>query len=96
MEFLVIAYDGTDPEAKTRRLRVREAHLNGVREMKESGTFINGGAILNDSGEMIGSTLYLDFPSREALDTWLASDPYVTGGVWVNIEVRPIRLAFRS
>ena len=96
MEFLVIAYDGTDPEAKARRLRVREAHLSGVRDMKEAGTFINGGAILNESGEMIGSTLYLDFPSRDALDEWLAGDPYVTGGVWVNIEVRPIRLAFRT
>ena len=41
MEFLILAYDGTDPEAKARRLRVREAHLSGVREMKEAGTFIN-------------------------------------------------------
>lgn len=96
MEFLVLAYDGSDSEAKARRLRVREAHLSGVREMKAAGTFINGGAILDDNGEMIGSTLYMDFPTREALDQWLASDPYVTGGVWVNIEVRPIRLALRT
>ena len=96
MEFLVIAYDGKDSDAKTRRLRVREAHLSGVREMKAAGTFINGGAILDDNGEMIGSTLYVDFPTRAALDQWLASDPYVTGGVWVNIEAWPIRLAFRT
>jgi uncharacterized protein YciI len=96
VEFLVLAYDGKDPEAKARRLRVREAHLSGVREMKAAGTFINGGALLDENGEMIGSTLYVDFPSRGALDQWLASDPYVTGGVWVDIEVRPIRLAFRS
>jgi uncharacterized protein YciI len=96
MEFLIIAHDGKDAEAKARRLRVRQAHLDGVQEMKKSGTFINGGAILDDNGEMIGSTLYVDFPTRAALDQWLASDPYVTGGVWVDIEVRPIRLAFRS
>ena len=96
MEFLVMAYDGKDPEAKGRRLRVRQAHLDGVQEMKKARTFINGGAILDDNGEMIGSTLYMDFPSRAALDEWLAIDPYVTGGVWVNIEVRLIRLAFRS
>lgn len=96
MEFLVIAYDGTDPEAKARRLRVREAHLSGIRALKEAGTFINGGAILDDNGEVIGSTLYMDFPSREALDKWVAGDPYVTGQVWVNIEARPIRLAFRA
>ena len=75
MEFLVMAYDGKDPDAKARRVRARQAHLDGVRGMKEVGTFINGGAILDDNGEMVGSTLYMDFPSRTALDQWLASDP---------------------
>jgi len=96
MEFLVIAYDGKDLEAKPRRLRARPAHLEGVRAMKQAGTFINGGAILDENGEMIGSTLYVDFASREALDRWLQSDPYVTGGVWIDIEVKPIRLALRD
>lgn len=96
MEFLVIAYDGKDPEAKQRRLRARPAHLEGVQAMKQAGTFINGGAILDDNGEMIGSTLYVDFASREDLERWLKSDPYVTEGVWVNIEVKPIRLALRQ
>jgi uncharacterized protein YciI len=96
MEFLVIAYDGKDAEAKQRRLRARPAHLEGVQAMKQAGTFINGGAILDDNGEMIGSTLYVDFASREELDRWLKSDPYVTGGVWVEIEVKPIRLALRG
>lgn len=96
MEFLVIAYDGRDPEAKQRRLRARPAHLESVQAMKQAGTFINGGAILDDEGEMIGSTLYVDFPSREELDRWLKNDPYVTGGVWVDIEVKPIRLALRG
>ena len=96
MEFLVIAYDGKDPEAKQRRRHTRPAHLEGVRAMKRDGTFINGGAILDDNGEMIGSTLYVDFASREELDRWLRSDPYVTGGVWIDIEVKPIRLALRE
>ena len=96
MEFLVIAYDGKDPEAKQRRLRARPAHLEGVQAMKRAGSFINGGAILDDNGEMIGSTLYVDFASREDLDRWLRRDPYVTGGVWVDIEVKPIRLALRE
>ena len=30
MEFLVLAYDGKDPEAPGRRLAAREAHLEGV------------------------------------------------------------------
>jgi uncharacterized protein YciI len=96
MEFLVIAYDGKDPEAKQRRLRARPAHLQNAQAMKRAGTFINGGAILDDNGEIIGSTLYVDFASRENLDRWLKSDPYVTEGVWVDIEVKPIRLALRE
>ena len=96
MEFLIIAYDGKDSEAKQRRLNARPAHLEGVQAMKQNGSFINGGAILDDNGEMIGSTLYVDFPSREELDHWLRNDPYVTGRVWVDIEVKPIRLALRG
>jgi hypothetical protein len=96
MEFLVVAYDGTDSEAKTRRLNAREAHLKGAGQLKEQGHFIQGGAILDQNGEMVGSTLYMDFPSRTELDEWLRSDPYVTGGVWVNVKVEPIRLVFRN
>jgi hypothetical protein len=96
MEFLVIAYDGKDAGAKERRLRARPAHLENVRKMQQAGSFINGGAILDDNGEMIGSTLYVEFASRAELAQWLNTDPYVTGGVWVEIEVKPIRLAFRE
>lgn len=93
MQFLVTAYDGTDPEAPTRRRAVREAHLAGARELTEKGHFLIGGALLNDSGEMIGSALVCEFPSRAELDAWLESDPYVTGDVWRTIEVVPFRAA---
>ena len=52
-----------------------------------------GGAILDDTGAMIGSATIVEFPDRAALDAWLARDPYVTGGVWQKIEVRPFRVA---
>jgi uncharacterized protein YciI len=92
VEFLVMAYDGKDSEAGERRLRARPAHLDNMAVLRAAGVFINGGAILDDHGTMIGSTLYMNFESRAALDQWLQSDPYVTGGVWVDIEVKPIRL----
>ena len=93
MQFLITAYDGEDPEAMNRRLAVREAHLAGMGLLKAAGHFIAGGAILDDDGNMIGSTLYVDFASREELDKWLNSDPYITGNVWQDISVQPIRLA---
>ena len=93
MQFLVIAYDGSDAAAPARRLAAREAHLAGARQRKAQGRTVAGGAILNDNGEMIGSAAIVEYPSRAELDAWLAPDPYVTGGVWVDIQVQPFRQA---
>ena len=93
MQFVLIAYDGTDAEAPARRAAARPAHLEHAAELKTNGQIIAGGAILNDSGEMIGSTMYLEFETRQELDDWLAGDPYVTGNVWQDIAIQPIKLA---
>ena len=93
MQFLVIAYDGTDEAALDRRMAVREAHIEAARAMKADGSMIVGGAILDDQGRMIGSSCIVEMPDRAAVDAWLARDPYVTGNVWQKIEVRPFRCA---
>lgn len=93
MQFLVVAHDGTDAEARQRRLAVREAHLDGARRMAENGSMVCGGALLDDDGDMIGSACVVEFADRAALDAWLESDPYVTGDVWRRIEVTPFRRA---
>jgi uncharacterized protein len=92
-QYLVIAYDGTDPEAPARRQAARPAHLEGVRPMVEAGQMIVGGAILDEAGRMIGSTTIVEFASRAELDDWLARDPYVTEGVWKKVQVQPFRVA---
>ena len=96
MQFMITAYDGNDEEAMNRRMTVREDHLAGISVLIEGGNFIAGGAILDEADQMIGSTLYLEFTNREAMDNWLINDPYVTGGVWKDISVQPIRLALRG
>ncbi len=93
MQFVVIAHDGDDPQARDRRTKARPAHIEGAVKMKEDGSMLTGGAILDDDGDMIGSVMFVDFPSRAELDAWLASDAYVTGDVWRHIEVRPFRVA---
>jgi uncharacterized protein YciI len=45
---------------------------------------------------MVGSVLIVDFASREALNEWLISDPYVASGVWREVEVHPFRAAVRT
>lgn len=93
MQFVVTAYDGKDPEAPARRQKARPAHLENAEKLKEHGQLLAGGAILDEDDNMIGSTMYVDFESREALDEWLESDPYVTQGVWQEVSVQKIRLA---
>jgi len=95
MQFMITAYDGTDENALERRMSVREAHIEGAKVLKEAGNMIAGGAILDEAEQMIGSTVYVDFDSREELDQWLANDPYVIGNVWQDITVLPIRLAIK-
>ena len=93
MQFLVVAYDGKDKDAKNRRAAARPSHLAEAQELKKAGNIIVGAAILDENEEMIGSTLCVEFESRADLDEWLANDPYVTEGVWQDITVQPIKLA---
>jgi uncharacterized protein YciI len=93
MQFILIAFDGEDPEALERRMKVRQNHLDNIELLKKSGKYIFGGAILDDSGKMIGSTILYECPDRKTLDERLKNEPYITKGVWKKIEIRPFRLA---
>ena len=93
MQYVITAHDGTDPGAAARRQAARPAHLDNISPMVAGRNILLGGAILDDAGAMIGSVCIVDFPTRAALDHWLATDPYVTGGVWTSIDVKPFRVA---
>lgn len=93
MQFLLIAFDGNDPEAIERRMKVRPDHLEKIAVLKKMGEFLLGGAILNEHGQMIGSMIVYEFPNREALDQQLKKEPYIIGNVWQKIEIYPYRLA---
>lgn len=91
MQFLVCGYDGTDDEALERRLNARADHIALGDELVERGNMLFGVALL-DGDRMIGSALVVDFPSREVLDQWLETEPYVVGNVWQRIDVQPCRV----
>jgi uncharacterized protein YciI len=93
MQFLLLAYDGMDNLALQRRLKVREEHLKNISLLKSAGEFLIGGAILDESGKMIGSMIVYDFPDLQTLEKRLIDEPYITGGVWEKIEIKPFRLA---
>lgn len=92
MQFIVSGYDGTDTDAPARRLAVRDAHLAGAKAMQQKGTLLYAAALLNDNNQMMGSVMIMDFPSRKDVDHWLQDEPYVTGKVWLTVDVKPCKV----
>lgn len=93
MQFLLIAYDGTDAGALERRMNCRAEHLEKISPLKKAGKFLSGGAILDENDRMIGSMILYETADREELDNLLLSEPYINNKVWERIEIRPFRLA---
>jgi uncharacterized protein len=93
MVYILTAFDGTDSDAPGRRMKSRPDHLEKIAHIKKSGNYLFGGAILNDSGQMIGSVIIYDVPDRAALDRILENEPYIYDHIWENIEILPFRPA---
>lgn len=91
MQFVIIAYDGTDEEALNRRIAVRDSHIETSDKLVTSGNGLFGGAILNDDGKMIGTVKIVEFETQEEFDAYWATEPYVTGEVWKKFEVLPFK-----
>ena len=88
MQFIVKAYDGEGMLEK--RMAVRPRHLEGMRKLGNQS--ICAGGRLDGEGRMKGSVLVMEFEDRAALDAYLASEPYVTEGVWEKIEAEPMNV----
>lgn len=92
MQFIITAHDGVD--ALDKRMEVRPRHLEGVAKLGKH--VLCAGGIMSDEGTLKGSVLIMDMPNREALDEYLASEPYVTEHVWEKIEVEPMNVVVVS
>lgn len=94
MQYLLIAYDGTDEQALERRMAVREAHLANAQRMFEKGELWYAAGILNEEGRMIGSMMLCNFPSLQEMENrWLKNEPYILGKVWEKIEINRAQVA---
>ena len=87
MQFFITAYDGTDEDAYQRRMRVRPQHLENIAKVKENGHVVCAGGITDSEGLLKGSFLIMDYDTREGLDKYLETEPYVTGNVWQDIKI---------
>jgi len=92
-QYVIIARDGNDENALNRRMEVRPVHLAGAAKLKANNNFVIGGAMLNDAGQMDGSIMILQFETEKQFSDWYKNEPYITGGVWKTIEVKPFKVA---
>lgn len=93
MLFIVIAKDGTDEGAGERRQKVRENHLQAVKPAVENGFLQLGGALLDPTGNMIGSVMLLDAATEEEVRGFVENDIYTKSGVWQTFEIYPFKRA---
>ncbi|MEQ1103820.1 YciI family protein [Acinetobacter ursingii] len=81
-----------------KRLAVRPQHLERLQKLDDEGRLIVAGAMpkdpTNPQAGFYGSTIIVDFDSREALDTWLKDEPFLLEGIYANIEVKLFNKAF--
>ncbi|WP_179990887.1 YciI family protein [Acinetobacter sp. YH1901141] len=81
-----------------KRLATRPAHLARLQQLDAEGRLIVAGAMPKDPSNpqagFYGSTMIVDFDSREALDAWLQDEPFLKEGVYTHIDVKPFNKAF--
>ena len=88
MQYIIKAIDG--PGMLEKRMEVRPVHLANMSRVNSK--IICAGGLLDDEGKMRGSVLIMEFESRELLDQYLVSEPYITNHVWEKIEVEPMNV----
>lgn len=89
MDFALICRDG--PGKVERRMAARAEHMAGLKSAKADGTIIDGGAMLDDEGNMVGSVVLCRFADRAALDAYLDREPYAREGIWGDVEIVEMR-----
>ncbi len=91
--FAVICQDL--PETLEKRQELRAAHLSRLQILQDEGRVTLAGPLPTSheaqTPNISGSLFVLDFPSIEALSEWMVLEPYLIGGVYGYIDIRPFR-----
>jgi uncharacterized protein len=94
MVFAIMAFDATTPGTLDRRKAVRAQHLALLEHLQSEGKFQYGGALLNEAGDMVGSMIIINVPTRQALQSeYLDQEPYIHHAVWDRITINGFSLS---
>ncbi|MEM1390241.1 MAG: YciI family protein [Pseudomonadota bacterium] len=67
------------------RMAHREAHLAYAKDYIDQIKV--AGPVLNEAGDMAGSTLIMEFSSIEEAEDWASNDPYAKSGLFESVEI---------
>lgn len=94
------AINASDVEGSLdRRLDARPAHIARLQELRNEGRLLLAGPYpmvdAEDPGKAgySGSLIVAEFDSLEEAQSWAQADPYVTAGVYSDVDVKPFRKA---
>ena len=92
---------GTDiPDSLEKRLAARPAHLTRLQTLQDEGRLLLAGpfpavdAVDPGAAGFTGSLIVAEFASLEAAQQWADADPYVAGGVYAEVSVKPFKRVF--
>jgi len=94
--FIVWISDCTDADALARRLAVRPAHSERVKQLAADGSIRIGGPLFDpESGDMNGSVLVFEAESAAAVRGMIEEDVYWTNNVWdkETLDIRATQIA---
>jgi len=83
-----------------RRLSVRPAHLERLKQLQDEGRLLLAGpfpaidSIDPGPAGFTGSLIVAEFPSQQTAQTWADADPYVAAGVYASVSVKPFKKVF--
>lgn len=93
--YAIIGRDHVD--SLERRRLARPAHLQRIQPLVDAGRIVLAGPFpaidAEDPGAagFTGSLIVAEFDSLEDARHWAEADPYVTEGVFADLDVRPFR-----
>lgn len=88
------------PDSLEKRMAARPAHVSRLQALQDQGRLLLAGPFpavdAADPGAagFSGSLIVAEFASLQEAEVWAQADPYVAGGVYAQVSVKPFRKVF--
>lgn len=95
MFYVIVGLDVANSLDK--RGAARPAHVARLQALQEQGRLLLAGpfpavdAVDPGPAGFTGSLIVAEFPTLAEAQAWADADPYVSGGVYANVSVKPFR-----